>query len=252
VSAPVYYIPKLGRDYKAKDVVSAGLEHILGRPLVPRPAHKGPDGGSGVILGASEHVPANLLGYYPDKQTWHQVPRSEAWMGYLTDDPPTPVDLVRSEGLNGHVVTLGDGNEYLVPVARALVEEDGELRHKVCVPRRTGVDKNGDWTVGEVIDRYAELWAIAEQWWDARIAATYDETKSFAVLDFAGENDAALTALATNYHVGKVEVAHLGLFHGQAVVDILDALIDGPTYLDWIKKKLEAGDPSGGSSTDGG
>ena len=58
-----------------------------------------------------------------------------------------------------------------------------------------------------------------------------------ATFDFDGLHDAALTALSTNYRIGKAEVNALGLFDDSSATAILSALVDWPTVLKWKEKK---------------
>jgi hypothetical protein len=150
--------------------------------------------------------------------------------------------------LSGHLVTLGDGQRWRVPIARAIDAEAELLTYGNVLPRAVDVDDDGEWTPAGTVARYAPLWEIATSYWHARVHA--EELDEGIKFDFAGERDAALAALAANYRIGKAEVGLLGLFNDQAILQILDALIDMPTFEAWCKKKLAAA--SVGSSTGAG
>lgn len=55
-----------------------------------------------------------------DQQTWREVQNQDGttcyWLGWRQDSKPTPADLVRSKTIDGHPVTLADGNDWLIPV----------------------------------------------------------------------------------------------------------------------------------------
>jgi len=103
------------------------------------------------------------------------------------------------------------------------------------------------------------LWEVAIAWWDSIRAAIWttgdeteeDEEPSHRIsFEFAGLNDAALLALATNYRLAKTEVALLHLFRGQCAATILGALVDLPTFIEWAKKNADS--LAAGSNTDDG
>jgi hypothetical protein len=230
----LYYLPAK-RDIKLAELVALGLGYAFEKPSFTRcEIHaNGPDKGAGVIVADDTRLVGHRVGYYADEQEWVKVPKTNAYVGWFKADPPTPTDLERSQTLNGHLVELGDGNEWLVPVARGAAEEGWYT----ALPQRTGLDDNGEWASGKVIARYEALWDAACRFWDAFRSANDVEGEAVQ-LDFAGQNDAALVALQANYRVGRAEVVALGLFDGQCVVRILQALIDWPTWLELHKKKV--------------
>jgi hypothetical protein len=144
------------------------------------------------------------------------------WCGH-NEQLPGPDDLKRSKQLTGHLVQLGDGQEWLIPIARSWAEEDGDIRYRVELPRRVGLDEDGEWQPGEVSRRYTELWAVAEQHMQG--------------MEYGQLNDGALCALQTNYAIGKYEQDALGLFEDDSVLAVLSALNDLPGYQEIVKKK---------------
>jgi len=247
----LYFLPGRDRSIKLPDVKAAGLDYAFEDRCTPAGVERGPDGERGVIVADDERIEAHRIGYYPDKQTWRRIPGLDAWVGMYTDDPPEPTDLIRQRALPGHWVRLGDGHDWLIPVARAAAEQDSTLVWYQALPQATTIDEEGRWIQGGVLPAYQRLWDIAMRWWDAVVAAeTIEESETSAKieLDFEEINDGALLALATNYRVGKAEVALLGLFDDQCVREILAALIDMPTIQAWLKKKAAAA----GSSIVGG
>jgi len=228
----LYFIPQ-----GASPADRGGLSYALGKSLESRKCLAGPDKNAGTMLADPARVPADLVGYYPERQTWRQIPGSTCWVGFTNDKPPTPTDLARAEQLRGHMVTLSDGNEWLIPVARALREtEGGEIINGGCVlPTMVDVNASGEWVVGVVHPKHAKLWDAACAWLPALTGAVEDAGQF--TFDMADALDAALVALGTNYAVGKIEAAMLGLFDDQRVFGVLGAVIDLPTFAAWHKKK---------------
>lgn len=267
MSGLLYYLPECTRAIKVADLGKIGLGYAFDSRLVPREVQRGPGGDRGVVVADPDRLPEHLLGFWPEKQTWLKIPGlpdgKEAWVGRHNDQPVRPPDLVRESVLPGHFVTLADGNDWLVPIARGINADGDEPFGYPNLPQTVGVDDAGAWTQGGVVPKYRRLWEIATAWWDAFAAAgpgpddvddvvVDDKRKVTIEFDFPGVNDAALYALATNYRVGKAEVALLGLFDDRSTVEVLEALIDWPTVQAWIKKKVSETSTPDGSSTDAG
>ncbi len=232
----LYYVPGAA-NATAETIESAGLSHALDPgSIIGVQVTRGPDDKNGIVI-ASADAPANIVGHYPGSQTWRQAPGGVYWVGIDERKRPTPESLMRPDALNGHAVELADGNQWIIPVARSFAQDDGELRYYCSLPHGVDLDDDGNWTVGSIRPRYAELWALAEKWWDAKQSATVDDNS--VSLDFGEIHDSALAALKCNYRVGKVEVVLLGLFAGSSAVAILDALIDMPSLDEILKKKAD-------------
>lgn len=252
----IYWIP--GQTAKDSQIIELGLAYaLMGLPLRGKTQMMGhgPDGGRGHLVAAYDHD----LAYHPETQTWRQIPGSPVWIGYTNGDIPTRDDLARPELIAGDPVTLADGREWIVPIARAWTEEDGELRWLHRLPRLLGMGDDGQWTEGRVVERFARIWKIAVLWEKIRgrdkpldpddelEAAVYaDDIDDFTVNDIVG---AAAGVLKENYRIGPVEASILGLFTSDAAQQILDTTIDFPKWLDWIKKKAAE---SVGMNTDDG
>ena len=80
----------------------------------------------------------------------------------IDDLPPNDADLARPKQLAGHNVTLADGRPWLVPIARAYGEEDGDLRWFVALPQRSVLGADGRWTEGDVLPRSGRLSNLME------------------------------------------------------------------------------------------
>lgn len=262
MSGFLYWLPETDRNVSVEALRAAGLAHAFSdmpgeRDFTPNgvTGTGGPDGKHGVII-ADSSTPK--IGYYPDEQTWRQMPatllpearspKPEArlipWVGFYTADPPGPDDLARHKLLPGHNVRLQDQREWIIPVARGWLDDEKNPGSYTALPQASELDRDGNWSAESVVPEHTELWEIACRFWDSFIGtgdADEDDTdEDKTVFDFAGQNDAALAALSANYRVGKMEVAMLGLFTDQSTSNILEALIDGPTLKTWLKKKAMA------------
>lgn len=195
----------------------------------------GPCGLAGTVFGRH----GGRVGYYEDSQTWRPIPKANLWIGYETEQPPGPGDLSRPMQLAGHPVRLGDGHEWIVPIARSVVDDGEAISGAIALPRSRDLDADGDWCYGEVVPQYRQLWTVAEQFADVFYAAD-DKTISEAT---------ALTwcvlALRANYRLSAIEAAILKLFDDATYTNVLHALIDVPKLLAWLEKKTRSDYSSG-------
>lgn len=210
----------------------------------------GPDGQSGVIAACDSRV--KRIRYEPDRQTWVAAPPLSAaptapasndthhstWLGWYTADPPTPADLARPKMLAGNPVQLADGNDWIVPLARAWIEgQDGEQSGWLTVlPQHAGMDERGEWSPDGVVKRYRRLWELACKYWDAALAADREDDKTLA-FEFSELNESAVLALRTNYYIGRSEVSALGLFETYTAQSVMEALIDMAMVREWLGRE---------------
>lgn len=185
-----------------------------------------------------------MAGYYPDRQTWIKASDS-LWIGYENENRPTPEQLARSKQLPGHPVMLG-GEYWLVPVARRFTDSGFVM----TLPRKMGFI-DGVWQYSDVVDRYSRLWQIACSWWDETMFnnGLQTEATTHQPLRMCDIAEMAVEALSFNYRVGNHEMTALGAIDDNAIVEILNAVIDLPTYRAWIKKKAETPPAQDGLST---
>lgn len=84
-------------------------------------ASKGPIGSGGIIVAPqcphrSDGTPATV-GWYPDKQTWVALDDPNGiHVGFYFDNKPKPKDLKRPRMFDGEMITLGDGNDWQIPI----------------------------------------------------------------------------------------------------------------------------------------
>ena len=271
----LYYLPDR-RGVTPEQLKELGLGHAFdpSSAIAKRGVSKGPDDGPGVVVADVARVPAHLVGFHPAKQAWRKIPGSrtdsgegsekQLWVGRYTDSPVLPSDLALNKQLDAYEVTLGDEQPWLIPVARGRLAKEDSLRWYPALPEAADIDEAGEWISRGVVPKYADLWKLAEDYWDLRWPGSAEdadedekENKPPAAgrvritFDFAGSADAAVAALAVNYHVAKAEVALLGLLTDECIREILDALIDWPVVEEWMKKKLSASTPEPSPTGDG-
>jgi hypothetical protein len=197
----------------------------------------GPSMQPGMVV-ADKALSENLRGYFPSTQLWLKIPQHPhgAWVGFSSGQRPTPADLARKQQLSGHRVRLADEQDWLVPVARKVVDPAAEALDWFCaLPTQVAVDDAGQWTIDQPLARYAPLWRIAVGWWDASVAAEITEVG--ATFDFRNMLDDTVSALQANYRLDRIECVLLELLTIQHARDVLNALIDWPTVVEWLKKK---------------
>ncbi len=247
----LYYIPGQTRGIVLDAVRLRGLGYAFdGSGMSPCQVHGGgPDGGQGVVV--ADPAKVEKVGCYLAEQTWARDSVLDVWVGVYNDAKLGPADLERSESLGGHWVTLCDGQKWHIPVARGIREEDGDIVYYHAVPRVSTRNDDGKWMPGDVVARYRGLWDLACRWYDLRMGAleAADGESDTIEFEFDGLHESAIQVLAENYTIGATEADILGLLSEQHAVAILDALVDIPTQMMLLKKKL---DQLAGSSSDDG
>ena len=216
-----YYLP--GQNAAHRDALKdAGLEHLFdGRASATQGGmDPGPGGtrGSVAVIGS----PPPVL-HVPEGVEWQDC--GKFWLGYDPENPPAPGDLEREDLVDGHCVSLADGNAWMIPVAR---HYDGSTP----LPRPIKWHPERGWDTGEVVKRHRDLFAGAQRAWDAMMGATKDESLTAVV-----ELDILAVALGTNYRVGPAEIGALGILTTTNRVDVVRALCDWPGLQALLKKK---------------
>ena len=232
--ALLYFVPGPPRPYSRSDLAARGLAHALESPSFDRrDCLAGPGGQAGVVVSAG----LDGVAYQPSAQHWEPMAGTPLWVGWDTRGaPPSPDDLARATQLAGTPVCMADGNDWLCPIARAIVEEQNEPRWLCALPQRAALDACGQWQPGGAIARYAALWDTALAWWNARHGARAEgNTLRF---DFPGLIDAAVACLAANYRLSRCEVSALGLLDDQVARRVLDVLVDWDVYTAILAKNL--------------
>jgi hypothetical protein len=183
--------------------------------------HGGPGGKIGRIYAVGE----GPVGYYPDTQKWEKVSNDETdtyWLGVDRDDF-SPSDIERGELIDGHLVTLEDGNKWLIPVARV-------FPIGTRLPEALILGPGGE-LVSEVLPRFAQFSKDADR--------AYDALTGEGELSIADAWEIAVKALSLNYKLDRQEVSLLHLLTTTNIMEILKAIVDLPAILEMSKKKAE-------------
>lgn len=209
-------------------IADAGLAYALAPGCAHRLASQGPGGAGGAICS----LVADGLGFFPDRQAWHDLGLrggKKIWFGYATDAPPGPADLAAPKQLAGQGVMLFDDNSWLIP--RAIAFQDGAPRLAAPASIKWTGDK---WIKGGVKKCYQRLDAIGQEFWDRFMLPIDDPAKELKAVEC---DDWAAELLAINYRVTRFEVGALSLLSwggAEVAVEILKASIDFDGYLNHL------------------
>ena len=249
----LYYLPDAAA-VNAELIERLGLADRLGTDSIKFVGvQDGPAGRRGAVCthDTGDARTPKRVGYYPDVQRWTKARDGAYWIGHNASDPPKPEDLVRADAINGHWVTLGDGQQWLIPTARIL-------------PAGFRLNEQGEWTVGETLPRFAEfsrrvekLWQVVVSEYEA-LADKRELAEDAPTLSVAERIDLAAEALSINYRAGRWEASHLGLLDATNLSNCLRAIVDLPSIEQVMRSQAEAAQKKSpavtpdGCSTDAG
>lgn len=199
----------------------AGLSDLLGADADAAPSFTdfdfGPDGAHGV---AASWAGRPIL---PGEFEWTKCRKGSFWLGKLGGEKPKPEWFERKTLHDGEKLTLGDGQEWVVPVARQL-------------PHLIGLDDNGQVT-RTLLPQYKRFWEAAEKtlgWFEE------DERGGWSVplreiLEFTA------LALSINYRVNPDVCSWLGLVRDDLAWRMAGIVTDWEGLRRARKKKESAG-----------
>lgn len=203
------------------DIEEAGLGSVLPeRGVAHGRVERGPDGGPGMLLAIGSG--AGLC--FNEAQRWEKSRTRETWVG-LSAGEVEPQALERAELIGGHGVELGDGQVWLVPVAR--VFGLGSV-----LPASMVLGPDGQTIEHEPLAEFAAASGVAERVMDAYFGQHLDlpeELEPRARIDERETWGIAARALALNYHVDEDAISLLRLFTTQNLLRVIEAFIDVPT-----------------------
>lgn len=226
----LYYIP--GKKYEDVTASDLAANPILAGPffdLIHSPRlfkshrvgctvdNRGPDNGSGCIVGIQPQVDRNMnMPHYNEAtQTWRQY--KGQFIGWQTDMMPGPESLRRPTQISGYEVELGDGRIWNAPTIRPFHED---VKNWGCsLPSLIGIDENGEHT-GRVIERYRSIWETSRKIADVLFNGT--PANPF------GKFDDAVACLSLNYKIGAAEATILELFTTETINAVTGAAVDNP------------------------
>jgi len=246
----LYYVPG-ERTFNHETLAKAGIGYAFGDAGEPRATVRGvgtgPDGAGGLILARNDvGIDPATVGYYPEAQTWQVAAGGKHWIGIAVGQAPGPGDLEADEMLAGHFVRLGDGNDWLIPVARHFATGGSP-------PSAITLGPNGE-LVMEPLQRYVQFSSHGDRVWeDQQVKLGWIEAaEDRAELTIAEGWEIAIEALALNYRVSPTEVAMLRLLTTPNMPRILEALTDWPAIKAVAKATLQAESRKNGADTPDG
>jgi len=236
----LYFIPTPAKMLDWRAIADAGLGYAIDRKAI-QPVVTGPSGDPGVLVCDESAMDRAALKYRPAEQTWRMFTRDSGQVvgvGWYTDEPPTPDDLIRRQPLPGSLVTFADGHGYQIPVALRFAEFQGRLMSCCSLPQSLARDGSGVWVPSTPIARYARLWDMLQGYLAAREEALSQQTTDDVIyFTYAPINELAIGILGINYRIGPDELEALGLWTQETRSQILRVALDEQTREDWIKKK---------------
>ena len=198
-------------------VEGLGLGYVLdGSGVSHVHTARGPDGSAGVYFAAGGTV------IKPGALEFEQFPgKPGVFIG--VSEAVKPEDLARDDQVSGHLVKMGDGAQWEIPVAR-------HWKGAAGFPRRLAWTPDG-WKAGDVIPAYKALWRDACSFWTLLLNAEAAEAGEAEDVSFSAEDEVNLAAraIAVNYRVGPAEISHLGLFTTETKAAACLALVDFPS-----------------------
>lgn len=197
----------------------------------------GPDGKSGVIY--QQNATTKSLQYDKDKQRWKRIPNTDAYVGVWNDSPPKAESLIKSDAISGSYLPLGDGDRWLIPVAR--FECDNETTGYLTP--QVDIDDFGNVVPGAFSPTQDKLNQMAERLANSFIAGFdkfVNEPTPNAHFQFDIDDHDPFDIIAANYRVSPAEIVLLNLFRwrDEAFKNVVKFFIDVDTYVQlYIKKK---------------
>ena len=252
----LYYLPGVTKDQVTRESLRGGplgerLWDLLATPTLFQTRislhsvfAKGPDGMSGVIVAALPADAAGFaqpIGFYPERQEWHQVgmigqalaagsspvteqePAASAvpltyWIGLDTRSRPTPDGLQREHVVSGAECELGDGGVWVCP----LVRRRGFAN---AMPSTWGIDLQTGAFAPQMLGEYSPAWLAAQRIFDG--ACSGDIPKAEA-LTLCGQ------MLSINYRVGLAELTLLRVLSDATYLQVWRTAIDADFVEDWL------------------
>lgn len=214
----LYYLP--GNDAPTPDRLRAvGFDHADSAALPGCKCTKGPDGDIGWVfnLGSPKHPDGRSpAAHYVDaKQTWAECADGKWWLGWETENPPTPEDLQHAHLHRSIPVDLGEAGTWQIPVL-------GHAVNNTSLPTIFTPDQSGRFVASEVCSAFRHLWTLVQKLYTSAQLQQWDNFD-------AGECAmVCCLALAMNYRIGKWEAGVLRLLTSESMPTIFQAVAADP------------------------
>jgi len=218
----IYFIPGLDHSPSNIELEDIGLNHLKNN-WTDYVGSSGPTNAGGAILGGSCKVQNGvLIGYYKDNQEWTECNDGKFWIGYQKDFRPNPEDLEKENILIGYEIVLGDGNKWMIPIARRF--ESGCILPQSIFLDGAGVLK------GEILEEYIIFSKQAEDIFNDFVSNMEPDKEFKAKVDTVGYMfEIAVEAISLNYNVSKWEISLLRLLTTDNSSRINLSIIDFPS-----------------------
>lgn len=196
-----------------------GLAHAFESKPQAWPHERGPTGGPGSVLCEPRRLAGARQVYDADGQVWRQIPRSEAWIGYNREAPPTEADLRRATMMPGALVRMREG-DWTIPNGLTL---DADTGLRCPLPHRYEYGDDGQWKAGAVLPQHRHFKALAMGLFDLMRGADTEDAK---LVGDATPPGLVAAILGVNYVVSDIEVAILELIDSTIWEPVRDAVVD--------------------------
>ncbi len=220
----LYFIPgasmsTTGREGLAAQLEAARLSNVLpDGSMTQNSVAGGPCGkGNGLMFSCARQGEGDPIfpKYEPAKQTW--IDAGTHCVGYYTDNPPAPSDLVRRRPVHGYAWVDDRDEKWIVPLARVC---DGST----LLPNTMGIGADGK-MVKKPKARYKDLCAFAQAHFEM-LTGLLDRGEFAYKEDWDTHFSVACEALGVNYHVGPYEITVLECMDETGVSDVCARLCD--------------------------
>lgn len=201
------YIP--GAMDLAPELAKVGLGDFVGNAEALREP-VGPDGKGGCVFawGWSLGAAARQIGFRPEQQTWRQSTEGY-WVGSWNGTPSTPKELARPYQEPGKLLTLGDGNQWLIPQVERL-------------DRTLVLADDGTWRY-EAQRRHHQLWLESVQWAQRFLPTQKGDAE--VPFDMPAMSEFVIGVLRMNYRITREVVSDLRLFSVKSVAEAFSTIV---------------------------
>lgn len=242
----LFFVPG-AKALNAQVISDHGLSHLAGKAS-HRETFRGPNG-AGLIIGDNT-IPADLLAFSPDSQTWSERWGLQSMVGHWHDHPPTPDSLARKDQLPGQAIKLLDGHFWLVPLLRQWRDIDEQITVENKLPRvMQQSTTSGRFVLGPVVPQYRRIWETSLDL--AQQILTQVSSGDSAALEDDQVNQFVIDLLAINYRIDASIVSHLQLLTPELCGSIVSTALD----LDSLRRSLKnlySRRTSGGTNSESG
>lgn len=233
--------------YPGNGPIPDELRYVIteSEPYHRRAVMHGPLGRPAGTIFAMESLDPGIVKLDEAFQAWKPFPGdSQLCVGLPNSIKPDPQQLTRPAMLRGHVVKLADGTNWLVPIARAF--DIGSEQMFLALPIALEYEcSTGRWIAGGVETQYRAFFDLAQSHAQKRWEMLGQGQLQF---DDPDADKLALAALQTNYRISHLELSFFtGAYTPRTRQQVLDAILDIPTWMEWHRKKKEVA--SDGTST---